>query len=306
MTRGQLSRRCLHRGPVLSRRVADRNGAALLDPARGTRLSPEVDRGASGRLRRVRVSTPFHSPVAASTVARALSISPARTSSRRGPSSRRAQSTESLGSPARFRFARASPSSCAKIPIPSPHSAATRVRSQEASAGLSPPVETDDGDRPVPMHGRKDEGGVRQVVGTVRPDSGRLGVRVHRPVDLRDPGGRDDQAKGRRVAPAVFPPLDGVQRRDQRLHVVARATVRSRSRRRRSRAACEPCGRPPGRRRRPDRNGPRRRGRPGRSGEVPAPALQSWSRGGPTMPAAMVANVSSSISTKLPVIRSAS
>ena len=49
---------------------------------------------------------------------------------------------------------------------------------------------------------------------------------------------------------------------------------------------------------------PRRRGTPGRGAAVSA--AQSWSRGGPTMPAAIVAKLSSSMRTKLPVMRSAS
>ena len=76
------------------------------------------------------------------TIARALSKSPARTRSGSGPSSSAAQSTESLGRPARRRRSRASPSNAPGRPrrrrtLRPDGRAATR-----RSAGLSPPVET--------------------------------------------------------------------------------------------------------------------------------------------------------------------
>ena len=51
---------------------------------------------------------------------------------------------ESLGRPARRRRSRASPINAASAPAFSPHSAASRSRSQEERAGLSPLVETYD------------------------------------------------------------------------------------------------------------------------------------------------------------------
>ena len=124
-------------------------------------------------------------------------------SSGSGPSRSRAQSTESLGRPASLeaslgRHRAIGPGPRARLP----HSAARRVRSHEASAGLSPPVDTDTVTAPVPVHRREDERGVGEVVGAVGPDAGGLGVCVDRTVDVRDPGGGDDQAKGRCVARA--------------------------------------------------------------------------------------------------------
>ena len=208
------------------------------------------------------------------------------------------------GRPARFRLARASPRSCANVPRPSPHSAADPGPEPGGERRTEPAGRDRHRHRPVPVDRRKDERGVGEVVGAVGPDAGGLGVRVDRPVDVGDPGGGDDQAKRRRVAlcgtdAARRGVSDGTSASMSSLNEGA-ITVTSAphwSRVRALRAATCPL-------RRRGRRGRRRRARPGRRREEPR--AQSWSRGGPTMPAAMVAKVRSSISTKLPVMRSAS
>ena len=56
------------------------------------------------------------------------------------------------------------------------------------------------GDGAVSVHRRKDERGVRDIVGAVGPDARGLGVGIDRSVDLRDSRRGDDQSEGRRLA----------------------------------------------------------------------------------------------------------
>ena len=140
--------------------------------------------------------------MASATIARALSRSPDRTRSGRGPSSRRTQSTESLRNPARCSRCRASPSNWAK--------GSESVTALRRQAGPEPGRERRaqparrhrDGHRAVAVDRREDEGAVREVVGAVDPDTGGLGVGVDRAVDFGIAGGGDDQAERRRVARA--------------------------------------------------------------------------------------------------------
>ena len=110
------------------------------------------------------------------------------------------------GSPGRAEGARVPRrSTAASAPAFSPHSAASRSRSQEAKRRAEPTRRDCHGYGAIAVHRREDEGGVGAVVCTVDPHSGRLGVVVDRAVDVgpgpwRSPRAGTERHRRRRTA----------------------------------------------------------------------------------------------------------
>ena len=61
---------------------------------------------------------------------------------------------------------------------------------------------------------------MREVVGAVDPDSRRFGIVEDGTVDSSVTRGRHDEPESRRLAGSVGPPLDRVQHRPERLHLL--------------------------------------------------------------------------------------
>ena len=293
--------------------VADacRHGRALGGPTAVThhRHNAALPSGVAVKYRRdlgrsVRAERPT-SIVAAATIARALSQSPARTSSRSGPSSSAAQSTESLRRPAQ-------PEALPCLAEQFGHGA--RLLAALGGQTVAQPrrerrAETagrhGDGHRTVAVHRREDEGGMGAVIGAVDPDPRRLRVVVHRAVDVGPAGrGHDEPESQRRRRWRTARRSTCSSSVGERLHLVGSATGRSPSPRapHSSRVrALRAATRPP-----PDHQA-------GAPGDVEGDRVEGGGRrcrvshgaaAGRPCPPRSSRSVSSSIRTKLPVMRS--
>ena len=187
---------------------------------------------------------------------------------------------------------------------PPPNPSAMRSRSHEASAGLSPPVETDTVTAPSRWTaGRmKEQWAGSSALFSQMPAASASAYTA--PSTSGIPVAVTTSRKADDVTGAVGPPLEGVQQRLQGLHLPAQGRCDDRD----GSAAFDQRTRLAGGHRTTADHQTRAIGHVQRH-RVEGPdgpwRPQSWRRGGPTMPAAMVAKVSSSISTKLPVMRSA-
>ena len=118
--------------------------------------------------------------------------------------SRRSRWTRPLHGRAACPLLRARPD----LRCPGPSDPAMRSRSQVASAGLVPEVETEIVTCPRRWTAGQQEGAIGGVVCAVHPDSGPFGVGRHRPVDLGDPCRGHDQPVAGGLARSVRAELD--------------------------------------------------------------------------------------------------